>query len=132
MKKSMSIVLLMLLTLGVSAQKKAKQDGVMTKQKGQYVVNTTTLCQAKGFKDITPLKVTFNKEVIVKVEALPNKETPSFFDRITKELLPKYELLKISEQDKVDAVSGATMSSRAVKANVKAACDYYKANKAKK
>lgn len=132
MKKSMSIVLLMLLTLGASAQKKAKQDGVMTKQKGQYVVNTTTLCQAKGFKDITPLKVTFNKEVIVKVEALPNKETPSFFDRITKELLPKYELLKISEQDKVDAVSGATMSSRAVKANVKAACDYYKANKAKK
>lgn len=128
----MSIVLLMLLTLGASAQKKAKQDGVMTKQKGQYVVNTTTLCQAKGFKDITPLKVTFNKEVIVKVEALPNKETPSFFDRITKELLPKYELLKISEQDKVDAVSGATMSSRAVKANVKAACDYYKANKAKK
>lgn len=132
MKKSMSIVLLMLLTLGASAQKKAKQDGVMTKQKGQYVVNTTTLCQAKGFKDITPLKVTFNKEVIVKVEALPNKETPSFFDRITKDLLPKYELLKISEQDKVDAVSGATMSSRAVKANVKAACDYYKANKAKK
>ncbi|MCQ2196219.1 MAG: FMN-binding protein [Bacteroidaceae bacterium] len=132
MKKSMSIVLLMLLTLGASAQKKAKQDGVMTKQNGQYVVNTTTLCQAKGFKDITPLKVTFNKEVIVKVEALPNKETPSFFDRITKELLPKYELLKISEQDKVDAVSGATMSSRAVKANVKAACDYYKANKAKK
>lgn len=101
----------------------------MTKSKGAYVVNTTTICKDKGFADITPLLITIKNDVIQTVEALPNKETPNFFEAVVSQMLPKYYGMKISDVEKVDIATGATYSSKAVKANVKAACDYYKKNK---
>ena len=108
---------------------KTADDKVMTKNKGVYVVNTTTLCQTKGFGGPTPLMVTIKNDVIQSVEALSNKETPQFFQNVTSEMLPKYKFLKIDKHAEVDAITGATFSSRAVKANVKAAVEYYKVNK---
>jgi electron transport complex protein RnfG len=69
------------------------------------------------------------KDKVESVEALPNMETPKFFRRISEELLPKFVGMKFEESEKVDALTGATMSSNAVKANMKAAYDYYKKNK---
>ena len=130
MRKLFILCLLSIATAAIAQEKQEKkEEPVMTKDKGVYVINTTTLCNTKGYKSPTPLKVTVKKDKIESVEALPNMETPKYFRRINEELLPKFAGLKLEECEKVDALTGATMSSNAVKANLKAAQEYYKANK---
>ena len=129
MRKLFILCLLSIATAAL-AQEKKQEEPVMTKEKGGvYIINTTTLCDTKGYKSPTPLKVTVKKDKLESVEALPNQETPKYFRRINDELLPKFVGQKFDETEKVDALTGATMSSKAVKANLKAAYDYYKANK---
>ena len=110
---------------------KGKGDNVMTKQKdGTYVVNTTTLASnVRGYVGATPLEVYIKKNKVVKVVALPNKETPKIFAKVKSGMLPKYAGKKTSAVNSVDGVTGATYSSKAVKANVEAAVKYYKAHK---
>ena len=111
----------------------AQADDVMTKQAdGTYVVNTTTLAKdVKGYAGTTPVEIYILKNKIVKVVALKNQETPKYFARIKKALLAKWEGLKVSNAEKteVDGVTGATMSSDAVKENVKRGLNYYKKHK---
>lgn len=108
-----------------------KGDDVMTKLKdGTYVVNTTTLASnVRGYLGATPLEVYIKKNKVVKVVALPNKETPKIFAKVKSGMLPKYAGKKTSAVSAVDGVTGATYSSKAVKANVEAAVKYYKAHK---
>ena len=110
---------------------KGKGDNVMTKQKdGTYVVNTTTLASnVRGYVGSTPLEVYIKKNKVVKVVALPNKETPKIFAKGKSGMLPKYAGKKTSAVSSVDGVTGATYSSKAVKANVEAAVKYYKTHK---
>ncbi len=110
---------------------KGKGDNVMTKQKdGTYVVNTTTLASnVRGYVGSTPLEVYIKKNKVVKVVALPNKETPKIFAKVKSGMLPKYAGKKTSAVSSVDGVTGATYSSKAVKANVEAAVKYYKTHK---
>lgn len=119
---------IMLCTTNIFGQQKT-DTLVMTKSKGMYVINTTTLCTTRGFKDTTPLIVTVKKDKIESVEALPNRETPRYFERIKQEMLPAFAGLKFEDHSKVDAVTGATMSSKAVQAHMAEALKYYKANK---
>lgn len=109
----------------------AGDDNVMRKQAdGTYVVNTTTLAaNVRGYKGATPLEVHIKKNKVVKVVALKNNETPQYFAQVTSKMLPKFGDKSISKVGSVDAVSGATISSKAVKANVEAAVKYYKAHK---
>ncbi len=108
-------------------------DGVMTKQSdGTYVVNTTTLCSdVEGYRGATPLKVYIKSGKVVKVEALRNQESPKYFVRVKQGLLDKWNGKKVQKAEKmqVDAVTGATMSSEAVKQNVRAALRYYQKHK---
>ena len=128
--KKLLVLCMLVVSVAAMAQEKKQEEPVMTKEKGGvYVINTTTLCDAKGYKSPTPLKVTVKKDKIESVEALPNQETPKFFRRINEELIPKFVGVKFDETDKVDALTGATMSSNAVKANLKAAYEYHKKNK---
>lgn len=128
--KKLLVLCMLAVSVAAMAQEKKQEEPVMTKEKGGvYVINTTTLSDAKGYKSPTPLKVTVKKDKIESVEALPNQETPKYFRRINEELIPKFAGMKFDETDKVDALTGATMSSNAVKANLKAAYEYYKKNK---
>lgn len=107
-------------------------DGVMTKENGMYVVNTTTLGKnVVGYVGTTPLKIYIQKDKIVKVEALKNQETPKYNAMIKRKLLPKWEGMKVKDAEKqpVDAVTGATITSDAVKKNVQLGLEYYKKNK---
>lgn len=105
-------------------------DEVMTKESdGTYVVNTTSLCNKKGYKGTTPLLVYIKKNKVVKIEALPSRETPKYYKKVKDQMLPLFEGKKAKEVDDVDCVTGATMSSVTVKENIKAAFDYYKKNK---
>lgn len=111
-------------------------DDVMTKQPdGTYVVNSSTLCNAKGYRSATPVEVYIKDGKVLKVVCLPNQETKPYFVRITRKLLPTFEGLKIAKAmkqtdvKKVDGCTGATISQRAVQKNVAAALDYYKKHK---
>ena len=49
------------------------------------VINTTELCKdVIGYDGPTPLLIKVVKGVVVKVEALPNTESPSYFERVVK------------------------------------------------
>ena len=100
---------------------------------GTYVVNTTTLTpNVKGFKGATPVEVYIKNNKVVKVVPLANHESSRYFNTVKQNLLPKFEGMKVAKAAKaeqVDGATGATFSSRAIKANVAAAVAYYKKNK---
>ena len=107
-------------------------DENMTKKNGVYIVNTTKLAaDVQGYNGPTPLNIYIKDDKIQKVEALPNDETPSFFERVQKELLGKWngmDVKKAATAD-IDAVTGATYSSNAVKENIKIGVKYYQKHK---
>lgn len=99
----------------------------VTQEDGATVVNTTTLAKdVRGFKGETPVKIYIKKGKVVKVVALKNRETPQFFSK-AKAVLAKFEGLRTSKaaKMKVDGVSGATYSSKALVQNVQAGLKYY-------
>lgn len=107
-------------------------DKVMTKEKGVYIVNTTTLTEdVIGYNGTTPLKVYIKDDKIQKVEALPNEETPRFFEMVKSGLLNKWNGMTVAKAAtaEVDGVTGATYSSNAVKENVKRGVEYYQKHK---
>ena len=109
-----------------------KDDKVMVKENGAYVINTTELAKGvDGYVGPTPLKVYIRKNKIEKIEFLPNQETPKYWNACKKHLLNKWDGMKVSEAKtaKVDGRTGATFSSDAVKKNVKLALEYYEKNK---
>ena len=105
-----------------------KADDTMTKENGMTVINTTTLGKdVQGFLGATPLKIYIQKNKVVKIEAMKNQETPKYFLKVKKHLLDKWNGVKIKDAKKmkVDAVTGATYSSKAVIENVQLGLDYY-------
>ena len=103
-------------------------DDTMTKENGMTVINTTQLGKdVQGFLGTTPVKIYIQKNKIVKIEALKNQETPKYFLKVKKHLLDKWNGMKVKDAKKmkVDAVTGATYSSKAVIENVQLGLDYY-------
>lgn len=102
------------------------------KKKGDtYVVNTTSITKKiHGYAGATPLKIYITKNKITKIEALPNQESPQFFER-AKTLLNKFVGKSVTEVSsmQVDGVSGATYSSQALIKTVKGGVTYYQSNK---
>ena len=106
-------------------------DQNMTKANGQTVVNTANISRTvRGLNGPTPLKIYIKKDKITKIETLSNRETPDFFNR-AKAVLKQYEgkSVKKALSTKVDAVSGATYSSKALIKNVEQGLKYYNQHK---
>ena len=107
-------------------------DDTMTKKNGVYIMNTTKLgANVQGYNGPTPLKIYIKEDKIEKVEALPNDETPRFFEMVKTGLLNKWNGMTVKQaaSAKVDAVTGATYSSNAVKENVRLGVEYYQKHK---
>ena len=125
--------LMVIATLGTTAIAGQNQSSVMTKMAdGTYVVNTTTLASdVKGYRSTTPLNIYIKNGKVEKVEALKNQETPKYFVQVKNAILSKWNGEKVAKavKLKVDGVTGATMSSDAVKENVKRGLEYYQKNK---
>jgi len=122
----------MCMTLVVLLMSAKKDDGVITKENGVYVVNTTTLAaDVDGYISATPLKIYIKNNKIEKIEALKNQETPKYFAKVKKQVLDKWNGKTVKEALKmqVDGVTGATLSSDAVKENVKRGLEYYQKHK---
>ncbi|MBR6195245.1 MAG: FMN-binding protein [Prevotella sp.] len=131
--KKMFLGSLALIVLAATLQSAAqKDDEVMTKENGVYVVNTTTLGKdVQGYAGTTPVKVYIKKNKVEKVEFLKNQETPKYFTRVKKTLQGKWDGLKVKDAAalKVDGVTGATFSTDAVVKNVQLGLEYYQKNK---
>lgn len=123
---------LMILGVALLLMSMTKGDGVITKENGMYVVNTTTLAKnVRGYRGTTPLKIYIKKNKIEKIEALKNRETPEYFQQVEKAMFPKWKGMTVKKalSSEVDCVTGATLSSRAVQENVKRGLEYYQKNK---
>lgn len=91
---------------------------------GQIVVSTAELAkEARGFAGPTPVQIFITGGKVDSVRALPNQETPGFFKKVTSSgMLESWNGMtpRRGAELEVDAVSGATYSSKAVIANVRA------------
>ena len=127
MKKSLTTLLLIAAFVTASAQ------DVMRKEKdGTYVVNTTTLARdIEGYNGPTPVEVYIKKNKIVKVVPLKSQEGPKYVAKVKSGMLPKYEGTNVKKgtAPEVDAVTGATFTSKAIQENVRRAVAYYKAHR---
>ena len=123
----MKITLLSVL-LAVAFVTASAQDVMRKEKDGTYVVNTTTLAQdVEGYNGPTPVEVHIKKNKIVKVVPLKSQEGPKYVAKVKKDMLPKYENVKIAKNKgaEVDGVTGATFTSDAIKENVRRGLEYY-------
>ncbi len=95
---------------------------------GTRVINSTSLAKdIQGFGGLTPVKLYIKDDIITKVEYLENSESPSFFQQlIDGNLFSSWDNLPITEaaNARVDIVTGATYSSKAIIDNVQRAAAY--------
>ena len=130
MRKIALLTSVVFMAAGMCFAAVGKGQVMVKKSDGTYVVNTTTLAPSVcGFRGATPLEVSIRNNKVVGVKALPNSETPKYFSLVNTKLLPKFVGLRLNKVAAVDGVSGATFSSKAVKANVEAAVKYYKTHR---
>ena len=108
--------------------KALKNDTLEVTPDGAFVVNTKPLAKdVQGYGGPVPLKIHIKDGRVAAVEAEPNAESPDFFNRV-KELLNHWQNKSVDEAlaEEVDAVSGATFSSRAIIANMQRGLAYAK------
>lgn len=108
--------------------KALKNDTLEVTPDGAFVVSTKPLAKdVQGYGGPVPLKIHIKDGRVAAVEAEPNAESPDFFNR-AKELLNHWQNKSVDEAlaEEVDAVSGATFSSRAIIANMQRGLAYAK------
>lgn len=108
--------------------KTLKNDTLEVTPDGAFVVNTKPLAKdVQGYGGPVPLKIHIKDGRVAAVEAEPNAESPDFFNR-AKELLNHWQNKSVDEAlaEDVDAVSGATFSSKAIIANMQRGLAYAK------
>ena len=108
--------------------KALKNDTLEVTPDGAFVVSTKPLAKdVQGYGGPVPLKIHIKDGRVAAVEAEPNAESPDFFNR-AKELLNHWQNKSVDEAlaEEVDAVSGATFSSKAIIANMQRGLAYAK------
>jgi FMN-binding domain protein len=113
--------------------KTAKIETLRTLEDGTIVVNTTDLGnKVVGYAGTVPLEIYINNGKITQVKPLKNTETPDFFQQAAS-LLSSWNGKTVDEALKmrVDAVSGATYSSKAIIKNLHLGLAYYDKKAAK-
>jgi len=124
--------LLSVLMLAVACVAANAQDVMKKEKDGTYIVNTTTLGQdIEGYNGPTPVEVHIKKNKIVKVVPLKTMDGPKYVAMVKKGMLNKYEGMNVKKGTvaEVDAVTGATFTSKAMQENIKRAVEYYKSHK---
>lgn len=109
----------------------ANSDTLAVQPDGSIVVSTKAIAKdIQGYGGPVPLKIHVDKSgVVTAVDTEPNSESPDFFNR-AKTLLAYWQGktvdASLADIDKVDAVSGATFSSKAIIGNMKRGLAYAK------
>ncbi len=107
----------------------------ITYQGAQEIINTTDIVKdISGYGGPVPLEIYVTDGKIDSIVALENSESPKFFGRLAASGLTHAwdgKTLKEAETLQVDAATGATYSSNAYIANVRAGVAYAEGTKAK-
>ncbi len=115
----------------VQEVKEVQSDTLSIAPDGAITVFTELLAKdVQGYAGQVPLRITISKDgVVAAIEALPNSESPDFFNKAAT-LFARWQGKGIDEaaDEEVDAVSGATFSSRAIIENMKRGLAYAKEN----
>lgn len=94
---------------------------------GIMIFNSTEIAKdISGFGGPVPLKMYISEEKVLRIELLSNAETPEFLKEVINTgLLSKWDGVRLTDigSEKVDAVSGATMTSSAIISTVKRVAD---------
>ena len=141
LQQLLSLLTCVLLVIAVSIRRDGKVVGHELKQQqadstktetmvvledGSVRLNTTELGKdITGYGGTVPLEITLENGKVKSVKALENSETPDFFKGASA-LLTKWNGRTVEEAQKlkVDAVSGATFSSKAIIGNVQRGLQY--------
>ena len=141
LQQLLSLLTCVLLVIAVSIRRDGKVVGHELKQQqadstktetmvvledGSVRLNTTELSKdIIGYGGAVPLEITLENGKVKSVKALENSETPDFFKEASA-LLTKWNGRTVEEAQKlkVDAVSGATFSSKAIIGNVQRGLQY--------
>ncbi len=129
-KAAFLFIAVMALAVFTASAKTAKKKGITTNGNTTIVNTRGVVNGVKGYANDTPVKIFIEKGKVKKIEAQPNQETPSVFAR-AEEVLKRFIGKSVSEAQsmKVDAVSGATYSTKALVKTVKEGLKYYEGNK---
>lgn len=106
-----------------------RNDTLRTLSDGTVVINTSGLAaDVRGFAGNVPLEIFVRNGRIADIKALDNAETSDFFKRASALFEEwKGKTLEEAHTMQVNAVSGATLSSRAVIENMERGLDYVSA-----
>lgn len=103
-----------------------KTETMAILEDGSVRLNTTELGKdIIGYGGTVPLEITLHDGKVKSIKALANSETPGFFNKASA-LLSKWngQTIEDAQKMKVDAVSGATFSSKAIIGNVQCGLQY--------
>lgn len=98
---------------------------------GAISINTSSIAgDIKGYGGPVPLEIIIADDKISDIKTLENSETEGFFERVRSGVMPKWIGTPVNEvaDKEVDGITGATLSSNAVNATIKAGVAYYQAN----
>lgn len=110
-----------------------KPEPMAVLEDGSVQLNTTELGKdIVGYGGTVPLEITLQDGRVKSIKALANSETPDFFTEASA-LLTKWngKTIEDAQKMKVDAVSGATFSSKAIIGNVQRGLQYAAKNPVK-
>ena len=110
-----------------------KTEPMVVLEDGSVRLNTTELGKdIVGYGGTVPLEITLHEGRVENIRALANSETPGFFKEASV-LLTKWngQTMEDAQKMKVDAVSGATFSSKAIIGNVQRGLQYAAKNPVK-
>jgi len=130
--KLFSILALLLATLSLHAQDVPAKFAPIQHAGDTLIICTKTFGKdIRGFQRDTPVKIYLLKEKVVKVEAMTNRETREYFAPVKEKLLHVWNGLTVKEAKakKVDVVTEATVSSRAIIETVHRGLEYYESHK---
>lgn len=123
MKSFLLLTAVLAVLAGASVSMSSCGSGSRGQQPDTLRVNTTELgADVMGFNGPTPVEITVVKGVVTEIKALPNVETPRFFQFVLDSgLLGKLDGKTLAEAKDVrlDAVTGATYTSKALIENIR-------------
>lgn len=104
------------------------ENETIREQGASQIINTSVIgVDISGYGGPVPVEIFVTHGVIDSVKALPNSESPKFFSKLKSEGLTTAwngKTLKEAAAMEVDGITGATYSSRAFIANVRAGAAY--------
>ena len=123
MNKLLLLPAIVAVLVGVSVMSATSCGSAKTKGPDTLKINTTDLAaDVIGFNGPTPVEISVHKGVITGIEVLPNREGPRYLQAVVESGLLDRLTGKTLEEAKgieLDAVSGATFTSKALIENIK-------------